>query len=85
MKADLEQSALALEARDATITKSRENLLKANRTTGTSSAEEADPPGGGQDQAGPPANLAVPSGERQGFTETQAQLEHPHSPIWKVS
>ena len=79
LKANLEQAALALEVRDATFTELRKNLLKAaaeaNRTTGTSPAEEADPPGGGQDQAGPPANLAVPSGKGQRLAEMPAPLE----------
>ena len=56
--------------RNATITELRENLLAAaldtNRTTGTSPTEEAVPPGGGKDQAGPPANLVIPSGGGQG-------------------
>ena len=55
LRADLEQATLALEARDATIT-------ELNRAIGTTSNEEDVPPVGGQDQVGPLANLAVPSG-----------------------
>ena len=59
LRADLEQATLALEVRDATIT-------ELNRAIGTTSNEEDVPPVGGQDKAGPPANLAIPSGETPG-------------------
>ena len=55
---DLQEATLALEVRDATITE----LIRA---IGTKSNQDF-PPVGGQDQAGPPANLAVPSGGAPG-------------------
>ena len=63
-KTDLEAALLALAARDATITELRlaQTATDVNRDIGTTPNKEDIPPVGGQDQAGPPADLAVPSG-----------------------
>ena len=81
LKADLEQATLALVVKEATITELKENLLKAaaeaNRTTGTSLTQETVPPGGEQDQAGRPANLAASLQEE----DKEKQDLQPH---WKA-
>ena len=63
-KTDLEAALLALAVRDATITELRlaQAATDVNRDIGTTPNKEDIPPVGGQDQAGPPADLAVPSG-----------------------
>ena len=64
LRADLEHATLELEARNDTITELRllEPAAEANRDIWTTPNEEDVPPVGGQDQAGPQANLTVPSG-----------------------
>ena len=64
LKIDLEAALLALAVRDATITELRlpQAATDVNRDIGTTPNEEHIPPVGGQNQAGPPADLAAPSG-----------------------